>query len=129
MKYRKGTTITTLADFGSKLLLIQRIRKLHSDNGLIEHLGDEHDIIYMSDAKSSFCNKKDDLEFKITSALTYDESVQLGIVNMPCLSTPVNMASGDGVLQVCNTLTGHRPRQSSSMSMPITENTMRHVWC
>ena len=84
--------------------------KLHSDNGLIEHLGDEHDIIYMSDAKTSFCNKKDDLEFKITSALTYDESVQLGIVNTPCLSTPVNMASGDGVLQVCNTLTGQQAK-------------------
>lgn len=84
--------------------------KLHSDNGLIEHLGDEHDIIYMSNAKSSFCNKKDDLEFKITSALTYDESVQLGIVNTPCLSTPVNMASGDGVLQVCNTLTGQQAK-------------------
>ena len=84
--------------------------KLHSDNGLIEHLGDEHDIIYMSDAKTSFCNKKDDLEFKITSALTYDESVQLGIVNTPSLSTPVNMASGDGVLQVCNTLTGQQAK-------------------
>ena len=84
--------------------------KLHSDNGLIEHLGDEHDIIYMSDAKTSFCNKKDDLEFTITSALTYDESVQLGIVNTPCLSTPVNMASGDGVLQVCNTLTGQQAK-------------------
>lgn len=84
--------------------------KLHSDNGLMEHLGDEHDIIYMSDAKTSFCNKKDDLEFKITSALTYDESVQLGIVNTPCLSTPVNMASGDGVLQVCNTLTGQQAK-------------------
>ena len=54
----------------------------------------------MSDTKESFVNKKDDLEFKINSALTATECAQLGVSNTVKLSTPLNIATGDGVLEV-----------------------------
>lgn len=79
--------------------------KVVSDNGKTEQLGDDHDIVYMSAAQSSFCNRKDDLEFKVTSALTHDECMQIGVKNALCLSTPVGVASGDGILTLYNRVT------------------------
>jgi hypothetical protein len=74
--------------------------KVYSDNGLISNGNDDNDIIYMSDTKETFVNKKDDLEFKINSALTATECAQLGVSNTVKLSTPLNISTGDGVLEV-----------------------------
>lgn len=74
--------------------------KVYSDNGLISNGDDDNDIIYMSDTKETFVNKKDDLEFKINSALTATECAQLGVSNTVKLSTPLNISTGDGVLEV-----------------------------
>ena len=76
--------------------------KVYSDNGLISNGNDDNDIIYMSDTKETFVNKKDDLEFKINSALTATECAQLGVSNTVKLSTPLNISTGDGVLEVYN---------------------------
>ena len=54
----------------------------------------------MSDTKETFVNRKDDLEFKINSALTAEECAKLGVSNGVKLSTPLNIASGDGLLQI-----------------------------
>lgn len=74
--------------------------KVYSNNGLISNGNDDNDIIYMSDTKETFVNKKDDLEFKINSALTATECAQLGVSNTVKLSTPLNISTGDGVLEV-----------------------------
>lgn len=74
--------------------------KVYSDNGLISNGNDDNDIIYMSDTKETFVNKKDDLEFKINSALTATECAKLGVSNTVKLSTPLNISTGDGVLEV-----------------------------
>lgn len=74
--------------------------KVYSDNGLINNGNNDNDVVYMSDTKESFVNKKDDIEFKINSALTPDECVSLGISNGIHMSTPVNATSGDGVLEL-----------------------------
>lgn len=74
--------------------------KVYSDNGLISNGNDDNDIIYMSDTKETFVNQKDDLEFKINSALTATECAQLGVSNTVKLSTPLNISTGDGVLEV-----------------------------
>ena len=74
--------------------------KVYSDNGLISNGDDDNDIIYMSDTKETFVNKKDDLEFKINSALTATECAQLGVSNTVKLSTPLNISTGDGMLEV-----------------------------
>ena len=84
----------------SSILIKSFEAKVYSDNGLISNGNDDNDIIYMSDTKETFVNKKDDLEFKINSALTATECAQLGVSNTVKLSTPLNISTGDGVLEV-----------------------------
>lgn len=92
-------TIPLMAHVSSILIKSFEV-KVYSDNGLISNGDDDNDIIYMSDTKETFVNKKDDLEFKINSALTATECAQLGVSNTVKLSTPLNISTGDGVLEV-----------------------------
>ena len=94
-----NSTVPLLAHVSSIMVKSFEV-KVYSDNGLISNGNDDNDIIYMSDTKESFVNKKDDLEFKINSALTATECAQLGVSNTVKLSTPLNIATGDGVLEV-----------------------------
>ena len=92
-------TIPLMAHVSSILIKSFEV-KVYSDNGLISNGNDDNDIIYMSDTKETFVNKKDDLEFKINSALTATECAKLGVSNTVKLSTPLNISTGDGVLEV-----------------------------
>lgn len=94
-----SSSVPLLAHVSSILIKSFEV-KVYSDNGLISNGNDDNDIIYMSDTKETFVNKKDDLEFKINSALTATECAQLGVSNTVKLSTPVNISTGDGVLEV-----------------------------
>ena len=94
-----SSSVPLLAHVSSILIKSFEV-KVYSDNGLISNGNDDNDIIYMSDTKESFVNKKDDLEFKINSALTATECAQLGVSNTVKLSTPLNIATGNGVLEV-----------------------------
>lgn len=94
-----SSSVPLLAHVSSILIKSFEV-KVYSDNGLISNGNDDNDIIYMSDTKETFVNKKDDLEFKINSALTATECVQLGVSNTVKLSTPLNISTGDGVLEV-----------------------------
>lgn len=71
-----------------------------SDNGKIGAVSDESDIVYMSDTKETFVNKKDDLEFKITTALTSAECKQLGVNNAVKLSSPHNVNTDSALLSI-----------------------------
>lgn len=73
--------------------------KVYSDNGLVNNTGD-NDIVYMSDTKERFVNRKDDVEFRISSALTSEESRKLGVTDTVKMSTPLNTDTGEGVLSV-----------------------------
>ena len=73
--------------------------KVCSDSGLTNTDGNK-DLVYMSDTDETFVNKKDDVEFKITSALTSDEAATLGVKNAMSISTPLNIADGFGLLSV-----------------------------
>lgn len=95
-----GSSSVPLLAHVSSILIKSFEVKVYSDNGLISNGNDDNDIIYMSDTKETFVNKKDDLEFKINSALTAAECAQLGVSNTVKLSTPLNIATGDGVLEV-----------------------------
>lgn len=68
--------------------------KVYSDNGLTNNTGDS-DLVYMSDTGEAHTNRKDDIEFKINSALTTDECRQLGVTNTVKMSTPM---AGTGAL-------------------------------
>lgn len=94
-----SSSVPLLAHVSSILIKAFEV-KVYSDNGLISNGNDDNDIIYMSDTKETFVNKKDDLEFKINSALTTTECAQLGVSNTVKLSTPLNISTGDGVLEV-----------------------------
>lgn len=94
-----SSSVPLLAHVSSILIKSFEV-KVYSDNGLISNGNDDNDIIYMSDTKETFVNKKDDLEFKINSALTATECAQLGVSNTVKLSTPLNISTGDGVLEV-----------------------------
>ena len=94
-----SSSVPLLAHVSSILIKSFEV-KVYSDNGLISNGNDNNDIIYMSDTKETFVNKKDDLEFKINSALTATECAQLGVSNTVKLSTPLNISTGDGVLEV-----------------------------
>ena len=61
-----------------------------SDNGKIGAVSDEKDIVYKSNTGESFVNRKDDLEFRITTALTSKECKALGVNNAVKLSSPQN---------------------------------------
>lgn len=94
-----SSSVPLLAHVSSILIKSFEV-KIYSDNGLISNGDDDNDIIYMSDTKETFVNKKDDLEFKINSALTATECAQLGVSNTVKLSTPLNISTGGGVLEV-----------------------------
>lgn len=94
-----SSSVPLLAHVSSILIKSFEV-KVYSDNGLISNGNDDNDIIYMSDTKETFVNKKDDLEFKINSALTATECAQLGVSNTVKLSTPLNISTRDGVLEV-----------------------------
>lgn len=94
-----SSSVPLLAHVSSILIKSFEV-KVYSDNGLISNGNDDNDIIYMSDTKETFVNKKDNLEFKINSALTATECAQLGVSNTVKLSTPLNISTGDGVLEV-----------------------------
>jgi len=83
--------------------------KVYSDNGLINNAGD-NDIIYMSDTREEFKNPKDDLEFKINSALTAAECQALGVTNTVNLSTPINAATGDAVVSIYDYTKGEQAK-------------------
>lgn len=73
--------------------------KVYSDNGLIEPDGD-NDIVYISDTREDFVNRKGDIEFKINSALTREEREQLGVGADVSLSIPRDISTGTGLLSV-----------------------------
>lgn len=94
-----SSSVPLLAHVSSILIKSFEV-KVYSDNGLISNGDDDNDIIYLSDTKEKFVNVKDDLEFKINSALTATECQKLGVSNTVKLSTPLNVATGDGVLEM-----------------------------
>lgn len=71
-----------------------------SDNGKIGAVSDDADIVYMSDTKEDFVNRKDDLEFKITTALTSTECKEMGVNNAVKLSSPQNTVTDNALLQI-----------------------------
>ena len=73
--------------------------KIYTDSGGLDNLSDD-DLVYVSDSGDSFINRKDDIDFEISSALTAEECQELGVINQIALSTAVDTATGLGVLTV-----------------------------
>ena len=86
----------------SSIMIRQLEIKVYSDGDTVTSTGraPDNDVIYMSDTNESFTNKKDDLTFKISSDLTREECKRLGVSTAVKLSTPIDTATGSGVLTI-----------------------------
>lgn len=68
--------------------------KVTTDGGKVDLGKRQSDLVYQSDTQETYRNPKDDLKNRICSALTAEESRQLGIGCSVWLSTPTNLATG-----------------------------------
>lgn len=73
--------------------------KIHTPSSS-DDMATDNDVVYISDTKETFTNKKNDLEFKISSDLTLEECKKLGVSRNVKLSTPLNTTTGNGVLTI-----------------------------
>ena len=80
--------------------------KVTSDNGKSEVPSGQNDIVYMSDTKERFVNRKDDLEMKLTTALTADECRQMGVGSSVWLSSPLRTDTDTPLTSIYNRTTG-----------------------
>lgn len=74
--------------------------KLVSDHGKIEINGN-NDIVYLSDEQQRFMNKKED-DFKLTTALTSEEAMKLGVAITANRSDVIDSATGKSILNITN---------------------------
>lgn len=79
--------------------------KLVSDNGGTD-LQEDCELVYMSDTAENFVNEKDDITFRLTSALTADERRELGVAEETRNSTVVDLSTGLGVTEVYDHVKG-----------------------
>lgn len=86
----------------SSVILKDFSMEVYSDNGL--NSDDGNDYVYVSEVDESFVNKKDDLTFKLTSALTTQEALDMGVANQVAISTPTMTDGGDAVTQIVDSV-------------------------
>lgn len=78
--------------------------KIYTDNGGNE-VNTDNDLIYVSDEVFSNIKKKDDITFKINTALRTDEAYELGITNTVNLSSVVSSLNNSQLMDLTNTVT------------------------
>ena len=77
---------------------------LASDNGK-RVVGTNDDIIYVSDEQTIFVNKKDDIDFRFTTALTETEAAELGVGVTINKSDVIGADTGTPITQLLNRVT------------------------
>lgn len=77
--------------------------KVYSDNAKLDNNGD-NDLVYYSSEQHSFLEKKDDITFKLNTALTSQEAHDLGVKNTINLSSVVRMDNGAFIDKVNGTV-------------------------
>ncbi|MDE6009834.1 MAG: hypothetical protein K2F87_00110, partial [Muribaculaceae bacterium] len=87
--------------------------KLMSDNAG-DDLIQDCELVYTSDTAETFIHMKDDLTFRIASALTAEERKKLKVADAVRLSTPVVLSTGLGVTEIMDHVKGCavKPEQS-----------------
>lgn len=94
-----SSTSVPLLSHVSSIMLENFEVKVYSDNALVNNTG-ESDIVYVSDTHESFVNLKNDLEMRISSALTAAECRALDVTDSIKMSTPLNTETGNGVTEI-----------------------------
>lgn len=93
------TTSVPLLSHISNILVKDFEVKVYSDNAKLD-TDQGNDIVYISDTEEKFFSPKEDLTFKICSALTSAECAKLGVANKLYLSTPVDTYTGQALTSV-----------------------------
>lgn len=129
----------------SNIVVKELTIKCVSDNGLMNVSGDGKDVVYLSDTAERYVNVKDDLEFKIVTALTSRECKAAGVEQGVYMNTPMDVEKEESLTQVYDPLTGvtakpeqlyvdalwrewHRPRVVYQTTMDDTETTVDELW-
>lgn len=73
--------------------------KIVSDNAGYQNSGDK-DLVYCSDEEKKFKNVKDDIEFKINTALTSEEARNLEVNNTINLSSVIDIETNKAITQI-----------------------------
>lgn len=72
--------------------------KIYSNNGLYTGYDDDNEVVYKSAESDAFIDKKDDIEFKISTQLTSKEAMEMGVsstINLnSVLRSSDNLTSG-----------------------------------
>lgn len=62
--------------------------EIHSDNGNFNATYEEKDLVYQTEELTTYVEKKDDIDFSLSTALTSAQCAEKGITNKPCLNHP-----------------------------------------
>lgn len=110
-KHTKWSTASVpLLAHTSSVMIGQLQIKVVSDNGKSEVPSGQNDIVYMSDTKEGYVNRKDDIEMKITTALTADECRQMGVGSSVWLSSPLRTDTQTPLTTLYNHATGQQAK-------------------
>ena len=90
-----STNPVNILEHVSSIIISKLEIKVTSDSAKMSVTGD-HDLVYLSDTREDFKNRKD-ITFKITSALTSQECIDLEVANSVNISTPVILDSGEAL--------------------------------
>lgn len=91
-----------------KFLMIKGLEvKVYSDNGGVSLLQD-NDVVYMTDTKGDWVGRKDDITFRINSALTREERRRMGVSDTVKLSAAVDMETGLPLTAVYDAIGGRQ---------------------
>ena len=73
--------------------------KIYSNNGLYSGYDDDNEIVYKSAESDAFIEKKDDIEFKISTQLTSKQAVKMGVSSTINLNSVLR--SSDNLPLIC----------------------------
>ena len=80
--------------------------KIYSNNGLYTGYDDDNEIVYSSAESDAFIEKKDDIEFKISTQLTSAECVEMGVSATINLNSVLSSSNNLTVGSIYNAKTG-----------------------
>ena len=117
-RHTQWTTQTVpLLSVVSSIMLPDLKIEIYSDNGLAGADTDSSHR-FLSDTDERFTNKKDDLEFRIHSALTTAECEELGCANAVAPTAALDLTTGDAVLAIYDWLKAPDPTEDQPKPAP-----------
>lgn len=91
-----SNTTKSILNYISSVMIKDFECKIYSDNNGYQSDSD-NDLIYLSDVANDYIKKKDDIEFKLNTALTSEEAHNYGLSNTVNLSSVIDADSGYAV--------------------------------